>query len=184
MSILLKANDYVGLSFFITSMAMLASSIFFYQERERVKGKWKTSMTVITMVTFIAFIHYLYMRDLWVTMQISPVSYRYIDWMITVPQQIVEFFLILNAVGRVPSSVFWRLLISSVVMLVAGYIGEAGLVNAMVYFVIGMLGWFAILYEIFYGEAANISNDLKSKPTKIAFDGLRLIVTVGWAIYQ
>ena len=180
---LLSVDDYVGISFFITSMALLAASIFFYQERENVLKKWQTSMTVMTIVTFIAFVHYLYMRDLWVAVQITPVAYRYIDWFITVPLQIVEFYLILSAVRPISAGVFWRLLLASLLMLVTGYIGEAGLGDVMIYFTIGMLAWFAILYEIFMGEAAAVSEKINSGPTKLAFNGLRWIVTIGWAIY-
>ena len=48
---------------------------------------------------------------------------RYIDWLITVPLQIVEFYLILKVVGKVTSGLFWQLLIASVVMLVGGLLG-------------------------------------------------------------
>ena len=39
------------------------------------------------------------MRDHWVATQSSPVVYRYIDWLITVPLLMIEFFIILKAVG-------------------------------------------------------------------------------------
>ena len=39
-------------------------------------------------------------------------------------------------------------------MLVAGYLGEVGSINVWVGFVIGMLGWLYIIYEIFAGEAS------------------------------
>ena len=183
MSAMLAVDDYVGISFFVTSMALLAASIFFYQERERVEGAWKTSMTVMSIVTIIAFVHYLYMRDLWVASQASPITYRYIDWFITVPLQIIEFYLILRAAVQISASVFWRLLVASVIMLVAGYIGEAGLGDIWLYFGIGMVAWLFILYDIFFGEASlNQSNTIKAT-TRWAYNGMRWIVTVGWAIY-
>ena len=183
MASLLAVDDFVGISFFVTSMALLASTIFFYQERELVTKKWQTSLTVMTMVTFIAFVHYLYMRDLWVTTQASPITYRYIDWFITVPLQIVEFYLILSAVTKVSPSVFWRLLIASVVMLVAGYIGEAGLGDVTLFFALGMFSWFVILFEVFFGVAGHLYSKVTHAPTRFAFNGLRFIVTIGWAIY-
>ena len=64
-------------------------------------------------------------------------------------------------------------------MLVAGYLGEVGSVNVWVGFVIGMLGWLYIIYEIFAGEASQINAKVVSQK---AFNALRL-VTVGWAIY-
>ena len=85
---------------------MLAATAFFFIERDRVKGKWKTSLTVAGLVTGVAFWHYLYMRDVWVATGASPTVYRYIDWLITVPLQIVEFYLILAAVTTVNANLF------------------------------------------------------------------------------
>ena len=57
----------------------------------------------------------MYMRDVWVATGESPTVYRYIDWLITVPMQIVEFYLILAAVVAVSLGVFWKLFIASLV---------------------------------------------------------------------
>lgn len=183
MQALLKPLDFVGVSFFITSMALLAATVFFLLERSNVPKKWQLSMTVMTLVTGIAFVHYLYMREIWVELSASPITYRYIDWFITVPLQIVEFYLILAAVALVPIALFWRLLTASVLMLVFGYIGEAGLGDVNIYFGLGVIAWFVILYEIFLGEASAINRQSSSPACQLAFKSLRLVVTIGWAIY-
>ena len=82
---MLAQDDFVGISFWIISMGMLASTAFFFMERSTVNPAWKTSVTVAGLVTGIAFIHYMYMRDVWVATGDSPTVYRYIDWLITVP---------------------------------------------------------------------------------------------------
>ena len=175
--------DYVGVSFWIISAAMVAATFFFWVERDRAVGKWKTSLTVAAMVTGIAAIHYFYMRDVWVSTGESPIVFRYVDWLLTVPLQIVEFYLILAAIAVVAASLFWRLLIASVVMLVAGYLGEVGAMNVWLAFIIGMAGWIYIIYEIFAGEASKISASDGTPASQRAFNALRIIVTVGWAIY-
>ena len=129
-TVLLASDDFVGISFWVISMGMLAATAFFFLESGSVAAGWRTSIIVAGLVTGIAFIHYMYMRDVWVTTGESPTVYRYIDWLITVPLQMVEFYLILAAVGKANSGMFWRLLIGSVVMLVGGYLGEAGYINA------------------------------------------------------
>ncbi|MBF96215.1 MAG: Green-light absorbing proteorhodopsin [Alphaproteobacteria bacterium MarineAlpha9_Bin4] len=179
----LDPSDLVGMSFWIISAAMVAATYFFWVERDRAVGKWKTSLTVAAMVTGIAAIHYFYMRGVWVETGETPIVFRYVDWLLTVPLQIVEFYLILAAIAVVQSSLFWRLLIASVVMLVAGYLGEVGSINVWVGFVIGMLGWLYIIYEIFAGEASQINASKGSAASQKAFNALRLIVTIGWAIY-
>ncbi len=182
-TVLLSTDDFVGISFWVISMGMLAATAFFFLEVGSVSAAWRTSVTVAGLVTGIAFIHYMYMRGVWVQTGDSPTVYRYIDWLITVPLQMVEFYLILKAVGKANSGMFWRLLIGSVVMLVGGYLGEAGYINATLGFVIGMAGWFYILYEVFSGESGRAAAKSGNKALVTAFGAMRMIVTVGWAIY-
>jgi bacteriorhodopsin len=182
-TVLLATDDFVGISFWVISMGMLAATAFFFLEVGSVSAAWRTSVTVAGLVTGIAFIHYMYMRGVWVTTGESPTVYRYIDWLITVPLQMVEFYLILAAVGKANSGMFWRLLIGSVVMLVGGYLGEAGYINEMLGFIIGMAGWIYILYEVFSGEAGKAAAKSGNKALVTAFGAMRMIVTVGWAIY-
>ncbi len=182
-SAVLKPDDFVGISFWLISMALVASTAFFFLERDRVSPKWKTSLTVSGLVTLVAAVHYFYMREVWVTTGSTPTVYRYIDWLITVPLLMIEFFLILSACAKVPGGIFWRLMIGTLVMLIGGYVGEAGYMAVMPAFVIGMLGWAYILYEIFAGQASKISAASAPASVQSAFNTMRWIVTIGWAIY-
>ena len=182
-TVLLATDDFVGISFWVISMGMLAATAFFFMERSSVAAGWKTSVTVAGLVTGIAFIHYMYMRGVWVQTGDSPTVYRYIDWLITVPLQMIEFYLILAAVRKVDAGIFWRLLIGSLVMLIGGYLGEAGYINATLGFIIGIAGWIYILYEIFSGEAGKAAAKSGNKALVTAFSAMRMIVTIGWAIY-
>ena len=51
------------------------------------------------------------------------------------------------------------------------------------WFFIGMIGWAAIIYLIFFGEAAKVNEGSGNVNSQMAFKTIRLIVTVGWAIY-
>jgi len=182
----LNPNDAVAISFWIISISMVAATVFFLMESIHVSNHWKTSLNVGALVTLVAAVHYFYMREFWVQIHGSPILYRYIDWSITVPLQMIEFYLILSAVQRdISGMMFWRLLIGTVVMLAAGYCGEAGFVNAWLGFAVGMAGWGFILFEIFVGEAGNVaaSGDKVNEYVKASFSTMRIIVTVGWSIY-
>ena len=78
---------------------------------------------------------------------------------------------------------FWRLLVASLVMLVFGYLGEAGYISALFGWVVGTAAWIYIIYELFSGEAGKAMKSSGNKPLKTAFTAMRMIVTVGWAIY-
>merc|ERR1712185_52838 len=146
---------------------------------------WKTSMNVGALVTLVAAVHYFYMREYWVIMHGSPILYRYIDWSITVPLQMIEFYLILLAVQpTLGGGMFWRLMIGTVAMLAFGYAGESKVIDPFAGFVLGMSGWGYILFEIFAGEAGKLtSSGSVNKYVQQSFKTMRFIVTVGWSIY-
>ncbi len=179
----LRQDDFVGISFWIISMALIAATAFFFLERDRVSPKWKTSLTVSGLVTLVAAVHYFYMREVWVATGSTPTVFRYIDWLITVPLLMIEFYLILAAITKVHVGIFWRLMIGTLVMLIGGYLGEAGYLSVWPAFIIGMAGWAFILYEIFLGQAGKISAENAPPAVRSAFNTMRLIVTFGWAIY-
>ena len=179
----LASDDFVGITFWLISMGMLAATAFFFMERGSVPVGWRSSITVAGLITGIAFINYMYIRGVWIQTGDSSTVYRYIDWLITIPLQMIEFYLILSAVRKVSSGIFWRLLIGSLIMIIGWYLGEAEYVSRMLGFVIGMAGWIYILYEIFSGEAGRSVAKSGSKPFVTSFSSLRMIVCVGWAIY-
>ena len=182
-TVLLASDDFVGISFWIISMGMLAATAFFFLERSSIAVAWRSSVTVAGIITGVAFVNYIYMRGVWVQTGEVPTVYRYIDWLITIPLQMIEFYLILSVVRKVSSRMFWRLLIGSLVMVIGGYLGETEAIPRFLGFIIGMAGWIYILYEIFSGEAGRVAAKSGNKPFVTAFNALRMIVTVGWAIY-
>jgi len=180
----LDPNDAVAISFWIISIAMVAATVFFLMESMAVSKHWKTSMNVGALVTLVAAVHYFYMREFWVQIGTSPILYRYIDWTITVPLQMVEFYLILAAVNKdISGMMFWRLLIGTVLMLTFGYAGEAKFLNPWAGFGAGMLGWFFILFEVFGGEASKVNADSANEYVQASFNTMRIIVSAGWSIY-
>ena len=61
---MLQTNDFVGISFWLVSMGMIATTVFFFAERNTVAASWRTSISVAGLVTGVAFIHYMYMLSL------------------------------------------------------------------------------------------------------------------------
>merc|ERR1739845_295696 len=103
-----------------------------------------------------------------------------IDWTITVPLQMIEFYLILKAVQPdISTSIFYRLLGGTVWMLISGYLGESSALPA----ISGLAGWGLILFEIFAGEASKANADTADKYVQQSFGVMRLIVSAGWCIY-
>jgi len=175
-------NDYVGFTFFIGCMAMMAASAFFFFSMNDFDRKWKTSVLVSGLITFIAAVHYWYMRDYWATNMESPTFFRYVDWILTVPLMCVEFYLILKVAGA-KKSLMWKLIFLSVVMLVTGYFGEVvDPSNAQIWGFVSGIAYFAIAYEIWLGGAAKLAKAAGGSIQR-AHKILCWFVLVGWAIY-
>ena len=183
---ILARDDLVGISFWVISMAMLATTVFFFLEIGSVATSWRPAVTVAGLVTGVAFINYLYMRGIWVETYKTGDTltvYRYIDWLITMPLQMVEFYLILAAVRKVSFNIFWRILAGSLVMVIGGFLGEVDYINSYLGFVIGIAGWIYVLYEIYSGEAGKMVARSGNKSLVTSYGAMRIIVTIGWAIY-
>jgi len=173
-------NDLVSFTFFIGTMAMMAASAFFFLSLDAGGAKWRTSILVSGLITFIAAVHYYYMRDASVSGE-SVTFFRYVDWILTVPLMCVEFYLILQKAGA-QKSLMWNMILLSTIMLVTGYIGEAGLGDAVIWGTISGISYFVI---IFGGPSGEVGNALNSGSGKIPSAGrmLQWFVLVGWAIY-
>jgi sensory rhodopsin len=182
----IPVDDPVAFTFFTGYMAMLAASVFFFFERGQVEGKWKTSLLVSGLITGIAAVHYYYMRDYYTVTGETPTALRYIDWTLTVPLMCLEFFLLLKPAGA-KLSFMWKLIAASVLMLVAGYIGEAftdgSTGHSVLWGVISTVGYVYILYSAWFGEAHKLAAGSNNVAVQKGIRALAWFVLVGWAIY-
>ena len=180
----IATNNYVAFTFFVGTMAMMAASVFFFFELNNVPQKWRTSVLVSGLITFIAAVHYYYMRGYNLETGESPVFFRYVDWILTVPLMCVEFYLITNKAGA-KAGLLWKLIFASVVMLVTGYIGEAIYgqeTQSWIWGLISGLAYFYIVYLVWFGEVATLASNAGLAVSK-AVKSLGWFVLVGWAIY-
>lgn len=182
----IPVDDPIAFTFFTGYMAMLAASVFFFVERGSVEGKWKLSLLVSGLITGIAAVHYYYMRDYYLATGMTPTALRYIDWTLTVPLMCVEFYLLTKAAGA-QKSLMWKLILASVVMLVAGYIGEAftdgSTFHSVLWGVISTVGYVYVLYTAWVGEVAALAKNSGDPAVIKGIKTLAWFVLVGWAVY-
>jgi bacteriorhodopsin len=180
----ISTDNYVAFTFFIGCMAMLAASVFFFFEVSNTEKKWRTSVLISGIITFIAAVHYYYMRDYNLATNESPVFFRYVDWILTVPLMCVEFYLITKKAGA-KIDLLWKLIAASVIMLITGYIGEAIYgteTQSWIWGLISGLAYFYIVYLVWFGEVAKLANSAGPAVAK-ANKVLAWFILVGWAIY-
>ena len=97
----LKPDDYIGISFWLISIALFATTVFLVIERFS-KGKMENTYNCCRYGNWYCnSALLLYETCLGNQTILFPIVYRYIDWFLTVPLQIIEFYLILAVANRI-----------------------------------------------------------------------------------
>lgn len=180
---MLEPTDITGGTFWLISAGTAATTVFLLLASFWVRPAWKPPLAAIGAAMLVSAIIYFRASEVWLDTGSAPIVFRYVDWLLTIPLQIIVFYLIAAAVGRVSIALFWRLLVASAVMILAGFMGDAGYMNPTLGFLIWLAGWLYILGELYMGQASEVVNRNGSDVTRAAFFWLRLIVTVGFAIH-
>ena len=183
MNKMLLPYDIVGGSFWLISVAMIGATLFFFFERSKVSVRWHTPMTMIAVVCLMSSIHYFFIKNLWVVSGTAPTILRYVDWFLNFPMQVLIFYAMLMTVVKVKQGMFWRLLVGTLVFIVAEFLGAAGYMSKTLGFIVGLVGWLYVLGELYVGEAGRANAKCGNENIQMAFFSNRLILTIGWAIY-
>lgn len=176
-------TDIVSATFWLIFLAMAGATAFFFLERRRVADRWKAAVTVSGVVTLVPAVNYFILQAIWVETGAASTVYRFVDWQLTVPLQSISFYLVLMAVATAPAALFWRLLVASAILVGSAYLGAAGYMSPTLGFLIAVAGGLYILGEIYLGQASKINASSGNHVVQSAFNALRLIATIGWAIY-
>jgi bacteriorhodopsin len=176
--------DVASATFLLMTAAMAATTVLLVTSGRWVSPRWRLPVALSSLVPLVGVLHYGLSSLVWLQAHDMPVVFRYADWMIAAPVQVLTLYFFIQAVSSTPTGLFWRLLIASVAMVLARYMGETDLLYPTLGFLIGLLLWLYLLGELYFGRMAEIAAQSASDPVRIGFFWLRLIVTIGWALYQ
>ncbi len=179
----LQTTDIVGGTFSLALFGMLACAVLLLLATGWVSRAWKLPVALSAIVALVAAIDYFEAREVWLAAKQVPIIYEYAGWMITIPIQVLALYFFAATAASPGSSLFWRLLIVAIVTVLARYMGEAGFTHAALSFLIGIVGWLYILGECYFGRMNEIVVQSDNEALQRGYFWLRLIVTIGWAIY-
>ena len=180
---LLQATDIASGTFSLLLVATLAATVLLLLGTVWVARKWKLPVALAAMVTLVSALHYFEAGQIWQASGQMPPIYRYIAWFVSMPLQVLALYFFIGAMASLSTWLFWRLLVVSVVMVLARYLGETNLMYPTLGFLIGLVAWLYILGEVFFGRMGEVSAKSASLGVHRGYFWLRLIVTVGWAVY-
>ena len=175
--------DVASATFLLMTAAMAATTVLLLTSGRWVSPRWRLPVALSSLVPLVGVLHYGLASLVWLQAHDMPVVFRYADWMIAAPVQVLTLYFFIQTVSSTPTGLFWRLLIASVAMVLARYMGETDLLYPTLGFLIGLLLWLYVLGEFYFGRMAEIAAQSASDPVRIGFFWLRLIVTIGWALY-
>lgn len=182
-ALLIHPADVASGSFLLLAAAMAATTVLLLLGGGWVSPRWRLPVALTSLVALASTMYYGFASAVWLGTQQMPIFYRYIDWFITAPLQVIALFFFIRTVALAPIGIFWRLLVASVLMVLARYMGEAGLLHPTLGFLIGLLLWLYVLGELFFGRMSEINIQSGSDPVRLGYFWLRLITTIGWALY-
>lgn len=175
--------DVASATFLLMTAAMAAAAVLLLTAGHWVSPRWRLPVALSSLVPLVGVLHYGLSSLVWLQAHDMPVVFRYADWMIAAPIQVLTLYFLIQTVENTPTGLFWRLLVASVAMVLARYMGETDLLYPTLGFLIGLILWLYVLGELYFGRMAEINAQSASDPVRLGYFWLRLVVTVGWALY-
>lgn len=175
--------DIASATFLLLTAAMSVTTVLMLTSGHWVSPRWRLPVALSSLVPLVGVLHYAFSSLVWLEAHDMPVVFRYVDWMVATPIQVLALYFVIQTIASTPTGLFWRLLIASVAMVQARYMGETGLLYPTLGFLIGLILWLYVLGESYFGRLAEINAQSGSDPVRLGFFWLRLILTIGWALY-
>lgn len=184
---------YSMLSFALA--AMLASFVFFVFSREQVDKKYQSALVMSAIVVAVAGYHYWRIFESWNAAYVlqngvyvaSGVpfndSYRYVDWLLTVPLLVAELVAVLALARATSQSLTLRLAAAAALMIILGYPGEIA-ASTMERAIWGALSTVPFLYILWvlWGELGR-AVARESNEVRILLRNTQLLLLATWGFY-
>jgi sensory rhodopsin len=180
---LLEAQDVASGTFLLLIAAMAGATVLLLAGTGWVPRRWKLPVALAAIVTLVSAFQYVVTAGVWLATGQMTATLRYVGWFLTVPLQVVTIFFFVRAVAHVRVGVFWRLLLAAVIMVLARYMGEAGWMHPTLGLLIALAAWLYVLGEAFFGQMSEQVARSDSETVRRGYFWMRLIATIGWAIY-
>ena len=170
-TISLSHYSFISNTFSFTFATMMAASLFFWLNLSNIAKAYRPALIITGLVTFIAAYHYMmimvsFKEAFSVVGEVAEATgvgfndaYRYVDWLLTVPLLLIELILVMNLSQSETVDRATKLGLASALMIILGYPGEiaASLDTRLWFWVIAMIPFLYIVYVLFFGLRASIS---------------------------
>jgi|AntRauTorckE5430_2_1112549.scaffolds.fasta_scaffold00019_16 hypothetical protein len=179
---MINPYDVVGVSFWFIAIINLLTALLIFVDKQSLSVHWRLPLSILGVVMFFSGCHYYSMQQIWISQQNIALAYRYLEWVVVLPFQLVVSYLVLRVDGRFCFCLFRKLYSVSFMVLMLGYLIELELLLNYWTLVMAVL-WGFVLYTLWFGPAERAKSAVINLSALQAFTRLRLIVTFGWLVY-
>jgi sensory rhodopsin len=179
----LQTSDIAVGTFALAILVALAATVLLLLATGWVSGRWKLPIALSAIVMLTSGFNYFEAREVWIQSQQIPLIYHYLGWSISMPLLVAALYFFVRAMGATSVALFWRLMVVAVATVLARFMGEAGFMHPTLGFLIGLAGWLYLLGEFYFGRMGEVISKSTDESVRRGYFWLRLIVTVGWAVY-
>lgn len=182
-------------AFSLCIACMGACAIFLLGARQQVRSEYRPALIVSAVVVLVACYHYIRIMGSWsdaYSLQDGAYiasglpfndAYRYADWLLTVPLLMVELIAVLSLSQSKSGSLFARLSIAAVLMIVTGYPGEisSDTGTKLLWGTISTVPFLYIMYVLW----VELSKAMGDQPREVGvlMRNLRLLILGTWGVY-
>lgn len=179
---LFNSSDIVGFCFGTAMIATFATALLTLLGLSWVSEHWRIPLALSGVALLASCLSYLESGTVWLAGHAMSAAYRYTAWFTVQPLQVAALFFFARIAGPVPAGVFWRTTVAAVLMVLSRYLGDAGIFNPTLAVLLSVAFWLYILGEAYFGaESAAVRR--ASGEMRLGYFWIRLIFTIGWAIY-
>lgn len=178
-----ETADLAAASYSAALFGLASTSVLLLVGSGWVNRNWKLPVTLCALAALVGAGAVYEAREAWAAAKSVPVVYHYVGWAISMPLQVLALYFLAGGASASGTGLFWRLAVVAVLMVFVRYLGEAGFMHATLAFLIGLVFWLYILGELFFGRMDEAARASVREPVRKGYFWLRLVVTIGWAIY-
>ncbi len=186
--ILFASSDIVGTSLGVATLAALATGVLTLLGLSWVSERWRVPVALSGVALLASAITTQGALEIWLSSHTMSAAPRYVGWFVVHPVQVAAMFFFARLSGSasgpvpVPVGVFWRITAAAILMVLGRYFSDAGIFNPTLGVLLSMAFWLYILGELYFGAMSDAVRKA-SRPIRLGYFWMRLILTIGWAIY-
>jgi sensory rhodopsin len=178
-----QTSDLTAASFSVVLFGLAATAVLLLMGTAWIGRQWRLPVVLCAIAALVGIGSVYEAREAWFAGHGVPVVYHYVGWTVSMPLQVIALFFLAATAGKLSSGLFWQLVIVSVLMVFVRYLGEAAFMHPTLAFLIGLVFWLYLLGEFYFGRMDDVVRSSTGDYLRRGYFWLRLIVTIGWAIY-